>query len=350
MEYHTHAHPDGRNDIVECLSNRGGFEHIYESKNILGFQNTRLAAMGNDLLVSIIIPTFNAAHMLKACLESIRRQSHQNVEVVVVDQESTDGTVEMAEPLASRCAHCHDLGFILRRASRGMPAPQDRTGRFCTTWTRHDAVAVVVGRGRRAIRTDPELGALIVHEQDITSGFWSRCKALERRCYWGNDAIESARIVRRDVFEAVGGYDEQISSGEDFDIHRRYKSVGRIGFCENVVTTRSGRIALEKDASQEIRLWQDGWGVFHETRPVWPVATQGTVQLLSGKLSTVHAHANRRHGNDSDESGRVRGRGIGGSPDSIESNEDGDVPVSLVRRSRESHVVNQDQRLTAVDS
>lgn len=39
MEYHPSAHPDGRNAIVGTLVSRGGFEHIYESRNILGFQN-----------------------------------------------------------------------------------------------------------------------------------------------------------------------------------------------------------------------------------------------------------------------------------------------------------------------
>jgi GT2 family glycosyltransferase len=46
------------------------------------------------------------------------------------------------------------------------------------------------------------------------------------------------------VFELVGGYDERISSGEDFDIHRRYKKVTRVGSCDNVVYHNLGTLSL----------------------------------------------------------------------------------------------------------
>jgi len=50
-----------------------------------------------DLLrVSIVIPCFNAAKTLKATLASIARQSFRNLEVIVVDGCSTDGTVDIA--------------------------------------------------------------------------------------------------------------------------------------------------------------------------------------------------------------------------------------------------------------
>ncbi|MCC7104986.1 MAG: glycosyltransferase family 2 protein [Chloroflexi bacterium] len=51
------------------------------------------------MLVSVIIPTWNGAHLLGACLDSLRRQTYQPLEVVVVDGGSRDGTVEMV----SRC-------------------------------------------------------------------------------------------------------------------------------------------------------------------------------------------------------------------------------------------------------
>lgn len=41
MEYHTDHRPDGRNEIVDMLTKHSAFELVYESKNILGFQNTK---------------------------------------------------------------------------------------------------------------------------------------------------------------------------------------------------------------------------------------------------------------------------------------------------------------------
>jgi glycosyltransferase involved in cell wall biosynthesis len=51
----------------------------------------------NKSLVSIIIPTKNSARTIQACLESCKDQTYQNIEIIVVDNFSTDGTFEIAK-------------------------------------------------------------------------------------------------------------------------------------------------------------------------------------------------------------------------------------------------------------
>src|SRR6202022_3399848 len=43
-------------------------------------------------LPSVIVPTLNGAHLLPECLDSLMRQSYANVEIIVADGASTDGT------------------------------------------------------------------------------------------------------------------------------------------------------------------------------------------------------------------------------------------------------------------
>jgi hypothetical protein len=77
--------------------------------------------------------------------------------------------------------------------------------------------------------SNPEVGAYIIPEIDISTGYWSKCKALERSCYYHNSEIESARAVFRNIFLSVRGYDEKIRSGEDFYINSKYKKITKIG-------------------------------------------------------------------------------------------------------------------------
>jgi GT2 family glycosyltransferase len=54
-------------------------------------------------LVSVTIVTYNSGRFIKRCLESVLEQKYRTVEVVVVDNASTDGTVDLLEQFADRC-------------------------------------------------------------------------------------------------------------------------------------------------------------------------------------------------------------------------------------------------------
>ena len=53
-------------------------------------------------LVTIIIPTFNSEKTLQLCLESIRKQTYKNIDVIVVDNYSTDSTVSVAKKYGAK--------------------------------------------------------------------------------------------------------------------------------------------------------------------------------------------------------------------------------------------------------
>ena len=67
----------------------------------------------NDL-VSVTIVTYNSGRFIKRCLESVLEQKYPNLEVIVVDNASTDGTVDLLEQFEDRCTiHYNDenIGF-----------------------------------------------------------------------------------------------------------------------------------------------------------------------------------------------------------------------------------------------
>lgn len=52
-------------------------------------------------LVSVVIPTYNAERYIEGCIESIRSQTYPNIEILIVDDASTDGTVAVIKRVAS---------------------------------------------------------------------------------------------------------------------------------------------------------------------------------------------------------------------------------------------------------
>src|SRR5215471_11752137 len=53
-------------------------------------------------MVSVLITTYNSAPFLEACLASVRRQTHGSVEIIIVDNASTDGTRKILEEWGER--------------------------------------------------------------------------------------------------------------------------------------------------------------------------------------------------------------------------------------------------------
>ena len=62
-------------------------------------------------LVSIIIPTYNRAHLISETLRSIKLQTYQNWECIIIDDGSTDNS---AEVIAEFCAQDNRSQFFKR--------------------------------------------------------------------------------------------------------------------------------------------------------------------------------------------------------------------------------------------
>lgn len=73
-----------------------------------------------DVLLSIIIPVYNVAPWLPRCLESVIKQTYSNLDIIIIDDGSTDGSSEIAEKFAKtdsriRVFHQENKGLVLTR-------------------------------------------------------------------------------------------------------------------------------------------------------------------------------------------------------------------------------------------
>lgn len=172
-------------------------------------------------LVSIIINTYNAAWCIGKCVDSLKKQTYPNVEILVVDKYSTDGTREVAE----------------RRGARVINAPTERSTQmnfgaknargeflyFTGADMEYDSEFI-----EKAVEKCTKEGcdAVITSVTTKSDNFWGRAKGLERLTYLGDDLIETARFMKRQVFFAIGGWDENLVAGEDYDLQVRVDKGG----------------------------------------------------------------------------------------------------------------------------
>lgn len=187
----------------------------------------------------MIVPTRNSARTLDACLDSIARQSYPDVEIVVVDNASSDATLEIASRF--ECAVLH-IGPE-RSAQRNHGARH--AGGSHLLFVDSDMVLEpeVVADCVSAARSGAT--AAIIPEVSFGDGFWAECKRLERSCYVGDDDIEAARFYERELFVRLGGFDEELNGPEDWDLSRRAASAGAsIARVSSLIRHDEGRLEL----------------------------------------------------------------------------------------------------------
>jgi glycosyltransferase involved in cell wall biosynthesis len=169
--------------------------------------------------VSIIIPTKNSSKTLAACLDSVANQYYKNVEILVIDNYSTDSTIEIARRYTSAV-----YTFGPERSFQINYGAKMASGKYIY---RVDSDFVlepnVISDAVNEAETN-DYGAIIIHNtSDPTVSFWAKVRKFERDMYdSGSDELKIAvRFVRKDAFLSVGGFDTRMISGEDYDLHNR---------------------------------------------------------------------------------------------------------------------------------
>lgn len=167
-------------------------------------------------LVSVIIPSYNHAPYLRECLDSVLGQNYPHIEVIVVDDGSTDTSVEILKGYGERIALLHQRGGRQARArnlglavaSGSLVAFLDSDDRYlpgrirCAVeaFREHPAVDVVWG-DHRVIDNN---GAV------ITEHHWvAREDNFVRELIAGNPICNASATVRRSALDEIGGFDER---------------------------------------------------------------------------------------------------------------------------------------------
>ena len=179
-------------------------------------------------LVSVIVPAFQAEAFLDEALESAQAQDYENVEVIVIDDGSTDRTSEIA------AAH----GVRVSSQANGGPAAARNAG---LALARGDLLTILdsddiwpsdrLSRQVEYLREHPEDGMVMGLTEVFVSPGQPRPAHYPRIADTGPfPGHPSTMLVRREVFDLVGPFDESLRLSEDLDWLARAGDAGvRIG-------------------------------------------------------------------------------------------------------------------------
>ena len=188
-------------------------------------------------VTSIVIVTYNEVEYTRQCLDSIRLVTDEPYELIVVDNGSTDGTVEFLRAIS-------DVRVILNDTNRGFPAAANQGMALATgkqVLLLNNDVVVTTGwlfRMLRALRSDPSIGLVgpcsnfVSGPQQVEAGYdgiaeldgfaWDWGKGRDGQMIDVRRLVGFCLLIKREVIDAIGQLDERFGIGcfEDDDILR----------------------------------------------------------------------------------------------------------------------------------
>lgn len=174
-------------------------------------------------LVSIVIPCHRGERHLAGAIESCLRQTHKEIEVIVVDDASPDACAAIAERFAAKDPRVR----LIRRPVNGGVAEAFNTGfnaargDFFTRLAqddlfREDAVEIML----RALQQDPPAGLVYCNTHAMRdNGDVVAChpKAEPEAALRDGNKVGLCVMWRRAVWEKVGGFDAAYETAEDYE-------------------------------------------------------------------------------------------------------------------------------------
>lgn len=172
-------------------------------------------------LVSVIMAAYNAAEHIAEALDSVLAQDWQPLEMVVVDDGSTDDTAAIVSRYPDVVyVHQDNQGPSAARNA----AVEHSSGEFVANFDSDDLLPPSrVGDQARYLLANPEVGAVFGRQEWLNPPEW-----MARDSVYGDvDGIPLSSVMfRREVFFELGGYDTSFVHGEDMDLLMRMRERG----------------------------------------------------------------------------------------------------------------------------
>src|SRR3989338_9879685 len=181
--------------------------------------------------VSVIITTRNEENNIVACLESARKQTYpsEKIESIVVDNNSSDRTKDLAKKYTDKI-----YNFGPERSAQRNFGVKQASGKY-VLYLDADMVLSnnVLSECFRKCENEGYI-ALYIPERIMGKGFWIKVRDFERSFY-NATCIDAVRFVRRDIFQGISGFDENLTGPEDWDLDRRIKHLGKAGIIKSPI-------------------------------------------------------------------------------------------------------------------
>ena len=241
-------------------------------------------------MISVVIPTYNRKDFVVKAIESVLNQSRKVGEIIVIDDGSTDNTAQLLK-------NFHEITYIYQNNSGVSSARNSGIRASSGDWIAFldsDDVWQVdkIALQKKFHEDNPHI--LISHTDEEWIRDNKKINKPKKFEKFGGDIFErsldyttigtSTLMVKKDIFDEVGVYDESLVACEDFDIFLRIAQKYEFGYLDKKLTKKiaghTGQLSFETQFLDLYRV--KSLLKFHENKRVKRVIEQKVEVLKNG--------------------------------------------------------------------
>lgn len=181
-------------------------------------------------LVSVVMPVYNGERFLKSAVDSVLAQTFPDIELIIVDDGSTDGSYQIAmaysDPRVRVRRHERNLG-IVEALNGGI---KESLGQYICRMDADDvAVAKRIELQVRYMEKNTYLAVvganvILIDEDGAETGLMRYAlasKEIKKTIFHHNPFAHGATMIRKSVLKTCGLYDRRFLHNEDYDLWLR---------------------------------------------------------------------------------------------------------------------------------
>lgn len=214
--------------------------------------------------ISVVIPAYNEERYLPHCLASLQKQTHPPLEVIVVDNNSTDKTAEIAKSLGAKVvfekkqgiAHARDAGFkavkgeIIARTDADSQVPPDWLEKIIEFFEKSPQAVALTG-----VTTFNDACPVV----NFLSRYHFTAYLYFFKIFAGHHQFNGPNLaIKKEVLAKISPFSDDPLLHEDMDLACHIAAHGKIIFCPSLTIYSSAR-----------RFQKNPFGAFIRSTRMW---------------------------------------------------------------------------------
>ena len=214
-------------------------------KNILG---------KNNPLVSVLIGSFNREKLIRRCLDSILNQTYENIEIIVVDDASSDNTISVLEKYVNN--YPNQIQFIRNETNKGIAYNSN----LSYSLAKGDYFALIgdddewhdqnkIAKQLNVFEKNSKLGIVSTFWNDVKNGqILKKHEPIIDKDYLGQILrgngvyCGSTVLISRNAWKSVNGFDERLTRGTDSEL---FRSIIKKGFKTHIIPVSTTNVFID---------------------------------------------------------------------------------------------------------